>query len=220
MSLEAASWVSAIATVILAVGAIITAVLAKRAFDKQSEEVRILQQQAEDSAGMLKIQAGQLDAQHEQLHSLQKVGEKQIEVLGLQSIDLRESLEERKREAEGTRSAQASRVFLILNLTPPDLRSVLAGHPTHLRITAEVVNTSSQPAYAAWIDWPEGCTLSYRLIPNPESLGDVLPDKRTTKIREYPVDWNGDLSDLAFRFTDAAGVRWIRRPGGHLAEQE
>ena len=213
MSLEAASWVSAIATVILAVGAIITAVLARRAFDKQSEEVRILQQQAKDSADMLKIQS-------DQLHSLKQVGEKQIEVLGLQAIDLRESLEERKRQAEGTRSAQASRVFLILNLTPPDLRGVLAGHPTPVRITAEVVNTSSQPAYAAWIDWPEGCTLSYRLVPNPESLGDVLPSKRATKIREYPVGWSGDLSDLAFRFTDAAGVRWIRRPGGHFAEQE
>jgi hypothetical protein len=111
-------------------------------------------------------------------------------------------------------------VFLILNLTPPDIRGVLTGHPTPVRITAEVVNTSSQAAYAAWIVWPEGCELSYRLVSNPESLGDVLPGKRTMKIREYPVGWNGDLSDLAFRFTDAAGVRWIRHPGGHLAEQE
>lgn len=33
-----------------------------------------------------------LDAQHDQLESLRKVNEKQIEVLGLQATDLRESL--------------------------------------------------------------------------------------------------------------------------------
>jgi hypothetical protein len=53
-----------------------------------------------------------LDAQHDQLESLRKVNEKQIEVLGLQATDLRESLDERKREAEELRSAQAARVFI------------------------------------------------------------------------------------------------------------
>lgn len=69
MTFFGATLLTTAATVILAVGAVITAVLAKRAFDKQSEEVRILQRQADDSAEMLRIQSDQLDAQHDQLHS-------------------------------------------------------------------------------------------------------------------------------------------------------
>jgi hypothetical protein len=47
MSLLAATWTAAGATVGLFIGAIVTAVYAIRAFRKQSEEVRLLQEQAE-----------------------------------------------------------------------------------------------------------------------------------------------------------------------------
>jgi ribosomal protein S15P/S13E len=111
-------------------------VLAKRAFDKQSEEVRILQWQANDSAEMLRIQSDQLDAQHDQLHSLQKVSEKQIEVLGLQATDLRESLEERKRDTAQRRRAQASRVF-VTELRHPYISdpSVMTGGTAYVKVT-------------------------------------------------------------------------------------
>lgn len=142
---------------------------------------------------------------------------RQAEVLELQAAELRESLEERRLEAEGKRSAQASSVYLILKLTPVNWA---AGDPPPATITAEVVNTSDQPAYAAGIAWPEGYMLNHARTPNPESLGDILPRTRITAMRDYPADWNQDLTDLAFRFTDAAGVKWIRRPDGYLAEQE
>ena len=70
MSLVIATWTGAIATVVLAVGAIVTSVFATRAFRKQSEEVRLLQQASADQqelarqqAELLKVQAGQLDLQ-------------------------------------------------------------------------------------------------------------------------------------------------------------
>jgi hypothetical protein len=55
-SLTDPTWITAIATGVLAVFAIVTAVYAILAFRKQAQEVR-------DQASMLKIQAGQLDAQ-------------------------------------------------------------------------------------------------------------------------------------------------------------
>jgi arginine exporter protein ArgO len=47
MSLIAATQITAIATVVLALGAIITAWFAIKAFRKQTQEVALLQQQAE-----------------------------------------------------------------------------------------------------------------------------------------------------------------------------
>ena len=69
-------WITAWATAVLAVFAIVTAVLAYRAFRKQSQEVR-------DQAKLLKVQSEQLDEQ------------RKINVI--QAEDLRESLKERER---------------------------------------------------------------------------------------------------------------------------
>jgi len=209
MSLLGATILTAIATLALAVFALATAILAFMAWRKQSREVS-------DQARMLRVQSGQLELQRQNLEEQQKTAAKQAEVLELQAAELRESLEERKREAEGTRSAQASRVFLILDMTPLDLRR----DPEWVTVTAEVVNRSDQPAYSARINWPSGTVLSDAWAPNPESLGDVLPGKSIQTSRSYPTGWDRDLSDLAFRFTDAAGVGWVRRANGYLGEQE
>ena len=85
MSLIFATQLTAVATAILAGFAIVTAVFAFLAFRKQAQEVN-------DQAEMLKVQSTQLAEQ-------QKLGERQAEVLALQASDLRESLNERKREA-------------------------------------------------------------------------------------------------------------------------
>jgi len=100
MSVDLSGEIAAIATAVLAVFAIITAWYARRAFLKQSQEVR-------DQAEMLRIQA-------EQFAEQRKINERQTEVLALQAADLRESLEERKRDALERRRAQASQVFIFI----------------------------------------------------------------------------------------------------------
>ena len=84
---------TAIATVVLAVFAIVTAWYARRAFLKQSEEVRAIEQQVTDGqelarqqAELLKIQSGQLELQREQLEDQRKASVKQAEVLELQAV--------------------------------------------------------------------------------------------------------------------------------------
>src|SRR5260221_13834131 len=91
MSLIAATQITAIATAVLAAFAIVTAWYARRAFREQSEEVRTLKKQLKDQ---------------------QDLTAKQTPVLELQAEELRESLDERKREAANQRRAQASMVFV------------------------------------------------------------------------------------------------------------
>jgi hypothetical protein len=78
------TWITAIATAGLLIGAIITAIYATRAFAKQSEQL------AED----------------------RKVNTEQIRVLELQATELQESLKQRQRETLERQSAQASLVFV------------------------------------------------------------------------------------------------------------
>ncbi len=179
-----------------------------------------------------RVQSDQLDAQHDQLESLRKVNEKQIEVLGLQAADLRESLDERKRETEELRSAQAARVFISqmngtrfksteLNMselldsdTPTEFP---ASDPECFRATLTVVNTSDRPIYDAELRWRRGS--ANHGGPNPESLGTIMPGGKTERTREFPLDTNMAVSGAILRFRDAAGVRWIRRSDGGLVEQ-
>ena len=86
MSLIFATQLTAVATAILAVFAFTTAILAYRAFRKQSREVR-------DQAQMLKVQSDQLEEQ-------QRINE-------LQATDLRASIKQRKLDADERRREQA-----------------------------------------------------------------------------------------------------------------
>lgn len=90
MSLTLVTWIGAIATVILAVGAVVTSIFASRAFHKQSREVEVLQRQLTDQ---------------------QAINAEQDKVLKLQAADLRESLDERQRDREQRHREQAARVF-------------------------------------------------------------------------------------------------------------
>ena len=83
-----------------------------------------------------------LGIQSEQLAEQRKVNAEQIRVLALQAADLRESLEERKREAVERRNAQASQVLLALKVTGK-------GREGGPEIEATVVNASErqQPVY-------------------------------------------------------------------------
>lgn len=100
MSLAAAAQWTAVATAVLAVFAIVTAVFAFLAFRKQSAEVATLQQQFDDQRKVNKLQAR----------------------------ELQESLAQRKREADERHRAQASRVFIWVALDPAYSDPIATAH--------------------------------------------------------------------------------------------
>src|SRR5712692_9860969 len=119
MSLIFATQLTAIATAALAVFAIVTAFYARQAFRRQSQEVAAIERQVTDQqeltkqqAELLKVQSGQLELQRQQLDDQRQANARQAEVLELQVSELRESLAERKREAELRHRDQAARVFI------------------------------------------------------------------------------------------------------------
>jgi hypothetical protein len=112
--------------VILAVGAIVTAILAGLAFREQAEEVRAIEQQVADAQKLAQQQADQLELQRQQLDDQREANARQAEILGLQANELRESLAERKREAEQRYRAQASAVFISQRFHSADARGVAA----------------------------------------------------------------------------------------------
>lgn len=120
MSADLSGEITAIATAVLAVFAIVTAFYARQAFRKQSQEVSAVERQVKDQqeltmqqSELLKIQSGQLELQRQQLDHQRQVNAGQTEVLKLQADDLRESLTARQRAAEEQRKAQASKVFIV-----------------------------------------------------------------------------------------------------------
>jgi hypothetical protein len=229
MSLLGATILAAIATVVLAVGAIVTGVFAWLAFRKQSQEVAAIERQVTDEqeltrqqGELIKIQAGQLEALRGQLGEQRKAGDAQAEVLKLQASELQESLKERERQAEQARRSQAARVFLTDDrfkgrTSLEAYGDVIGVGPRPPSITATVHNTSDQPIYDAELLWRRGS--APHGDPNPERVGTLLPGEQHKGKREFPPDTNLDVSGAILRFRDAAGAKWIRRSDGYLGEQ-
>ena len=48
--------------------------------------------------------------------------------------------------------------------------------------------------------------------PNPDPLQVIMPDDKAIRTRQFPLGTNMDGSGAILRFTDAAGIRWVRRP--------
>jgi hypothetical protein len=193
----------------LAVLAIVTAIFAIRAFGKQAQEVR-------DQARMLEVQSGQLQATRGQLAEMRRVSESQVEVLSLQAKELRESLAERERETSERHRAQAARVFITAERSaahePP--RGVI-GVPKPPSVEAAVHNTSEQPVYDVELGWRRGTAPEG----DPELLGVIMPGQVDTRQRNFPDGTIIEHGDAVVRFTDAAGVRWLRRTDGGLIEE-
>ena len=166
MSVDLSGEITAIATAMLAVFAIVTAWYARRAFLKQSQEVS-------DQAAMLRLQSEQLDEQR-------KLNKEETRVLALQAEELRESLAERKREAVERRNAQAAQVHIALEMgdTSP------GGGPA---VEATVVNANErqQPIYDVKLYWHLGPD-TYG-TPNPEPLGTVLNWEKKIRRRDFPT---------------------------------
>jgi hypothetical protein len=119
-----ADLISAVATVILAIFAIGTAWYARKAFLKQSQEVRAIERQVKDGeelsrqqAELLKIQAGQLELQQRQFDQ----------------------------DRSARRRAQAAQVFILIE------DSEKREHQVILMATAR--NTSQLPVYDVWVQW-------------------------------------------------------------------
>lgn len=188
------TWISAIATVGLLAGAIITAAYAIRAFRAQSKA-------GSDQAEMLKVQSGQLEEQR-------KINAEQTRVLALQAEELKESLAERKREAVERRNAQAAQVHIVL-------RSIAENRADGGQvIRATIVNASErqQPVYDAELYWHLGPD-SYG-APNPEPVGTVLNWEKEPRRRVFPRDADPAACGAVLSFRDALGVRWVKTPDG------
>jgi hypothetical protein len=223
MSLLVATQITAIATAVLAVGAIVTAVFAFLAFRAQAAEVGILSRQLEDQqaltrheAKVLEVQSRQLELQASQFEEQSKVNVAQAEVFDLQAQDLQASLDERKREALERRQVQAALVFVSQVGRPNIVRAGERPPPMPRAVVAHVQNTSDQPVYEVEVAWHLGSEPYGE--PNPESLGTAPPHTHLEAEREFPVDTDPRMIGVALRFRDAAGIRWQRRPDGELTE--
>jgi len=203
MSVDLSGEITAIATAVLAVFAIVTAVYARRAFLKQSKEVS-------DQASMLEVQS-------EQLAEQRKVNAEQIRVLGLQAAELRESLAERKREAAERRRAQAGRIFISAEPSPE-------GSDPIDSFLVRIENTSQQPVYHLTFFWRDG-TGEWNEPPDPHRLPLLMPGKPYAFVvglvpslprKSFLLDTS--LLGAGAVFRDAAGVHWRLRSDGQLDE--
>jgi hypothetical protein len=152
-SLSNPDWVTATATTILALGAIVTAVFASLAFRKQSEEVRTLKDQLTEQSK----ESGLLERR---VRLQQEFNEQQVPVLALQAKELQESLDERLRDRQQRRSAQAAQVLIWKQRFEEDPHNPAAVYrPTSEAqpvVVAHVENSSSQPIYDLAISWRAG----------------------------------------------------------------
>lgn len=182
-AIAAAQW-TAVATIVLAVFAVIGAGFAVAAFRAQGQQVSALK---------------------DQVKAQQDLNEKQTPVLELQARELRESLEQRIREAEARRRAQASHVFL--GLEPVGLNM-----PTGR--TAHIANDSNEPIYDAQVRWHRGTAADGSDEPVPM----VLPHEEVHATHGFPPDTNMEYAGAVLVFRDAAGITWRRRLDGTLTE--
>lgn len=196
MSLIFATQLAAVATAALAVFAIVTAYYAPKAFRSQSKEVS-------DQAEMLKVQAEMLKVQSEQFAEQQEIYAEQIRVLKLQAAELRESLDERKREAEQRRSAQAAKVFMSQDIGEI-FRQEDDDGPESISVSVTVVNTSDRPIYDTGLDWRPRRYDDFI----PERLGTIMPGRETMRRRYFPPDFGVTACGAVLIFRDAAGVTW------------
>jgi hypothetical protein len=209
MSADLSGEISAVATTVLALFAILTAILAYLAFRKQSREVRAIEQQVTDQQEVTKQQGELIQIQSEQLAEQRKLNEEQITIFGLQAEELRESLNERKREAVERRRAQAAQVSIMLKVSGKSRE----GGP---EIEATVTNASErqQPIYNVKLYWHRDRD-GYG-EPNPELIGTVLNWERETRRREFPPGTNPDNCGVILIFRDALRTDWIKTPDGSL----
>jgi hypothetical protein len=209
MTLAVPTWVGALATVVLAIGAIVTVYYAWKAFREQARELR--------------IQSDQLDAQREQFADQREINEKQTAVLALQSTELEASLAQRKEEAEDQRRAQANRVAAWFGSQPIGLEGriiqwgAFIGNSSDLPILNVRVFfhfiAADSPASEEWNPIMRGGPPSRIRVLPPQSQRFVeIPES----VRNMIDQVGDDIYVVSIEFTDVAGNRWERDPRGAL----
>lgn len=218
---------TAAGTIVLALFAIITAWYARKAFLKQSQEVSAIERQVADEqeltrqqGELLKVQTGQLEVLRAQLEDQQKASAAQAEVLKLQADDLRESLEERERQADDRRRSQAAKVNAWLKHNGEQRK----------RWGAHIHNASDLPIFdvrvffylparAGEVTWvPASIGGPDEAIPvlPPQSEGFVLMLEGDVSSVIENIDVSERSCVVGVEFTDSAGNRWERNPRGAL----
>jgi hypothetical protein len=219
---------TAIGTVILAAFAVVTAVYARKAFREQSREVAAIEQQVKDEqevtrqqAELLKVQSGQLELQRQQFEDQQAASARQAEVLELQAAELRESLEERKRNAEERHRGQAAEVTAWFTRAKGPLKAApiwgaLIRNASGLPVTD--VRTFFHYIAEKWPggDWePQdrgGPIEKIRVLPPQQDRFVPIPIEIASQMDQV----SGSVYVVSIEFTDAAGNRWERDPRGGL----
>jgi multidrug efflux pump subunit AcrA (membrane-fusion protein) len=194
---------------------------ARRAFLKQSQEVRAIEQQVQDAqeltrqqGELLKVQSAQLDLQGQQFQAQRQINEKQTEVLGLQAAELNESLQERNRDAEERNRTQAARVTAWFDQTPGKIWAAHIRNASDLPILD--VRTFFHYVAEKWQggDWdPQmlgGPVERIRILPPQQDRFVTIPENVWSQMTD--VSYNNHV--VSIEFTDAAGNRWERDPRG------
>jgi hypothetical protein len=163
-----------------------------------------------------------LGVQSDQLAEQRKINERQTQVLELQARELRASLDERTREAEQQKRAQASKVDIRTEIGLDPRVGVIpraASTPVPETVTAHVTNTSDQPIYDADIIWDDG-TLSFielTVWPGADNLAHRIGPGGSASRTKLPTDTpNAHGAVLCFR--DATGTAWLRTSDGYLQD--
>lgn len=185
MPLTTPTWIAAIATMVLAIGAVITAYFARQAFHAQSQ----------------------------QLKGQQEINEKLAEAIPLQTKELHESLDERRR-------VQAAQIFIELDrIAPPEQGAATpaqpAAGPSPWRLNLTVHNTSKQPVHDLYVIWQLGTVR----MGKPDPMARLMPGCDASFERSGPEEATDSSALGAFlAFRDAAGVRWAVREDGTLTD--
>jgi hypothetical protein len=202
MSLLAATILAAWATVVLAVGAVITARLAWMAYKKQAQEVKAIEQQVTDQ---------------------RELTTKQGELLAVQADQLKLQQQQFDQQEQDRRQDQANRVFMWVE-TETDQRlsqAVRASLPgVYLAVNVHVKNTSQQPVYGLSVNWRKG-TAPWD---EPEYLAVLMPGLESVFVHPIPDDLPASVDRSIFSavviFRDRAQRWWRIWPDGRFEELE
>jgi hypothetical protein len=214
---------TAVATALLAVLAVVTAWYARRAFLKQAQEVRAIEQQVSDGqelarqqAELLKIQSGQLELQREQLQDQRKASAKQAEVLELQASELQKSLKDRELRDERLRRSQADRVsaWFGLEKTGGDQWGAWIRNASDLPVTdvRAFFHYVQETQPGAWSAVTSGPPIEIRVMPPQHDRFTEIPVQTRSMVSEC----NDSTYIVSIEFTDAARKRWRRDLRGAL----
>lgn len=188
MSMLVAAQLTAWATLVLAIFAVVAAIFAFLAWRGQTEEIETLK---------------------DQLASQEELTEAQLPLLQDQKVELKDSREQREREMQERREAYASRVFIwaeakgtYVHVNKADntySNDVAWTASTHIR------NAGELPVYDVIFSWRIGSRMAHQ---ENHTLPLMPDDPDVIATWELPPDTSKDSVTAVAFLRDAAGNRW------------